>query len=73
MASTACSDACLALHLHAKSFSVSRVFAAHVTVHPCLRVELRGPAANGSWVILFSSQLFGCLELNMDTDTAVDE
>ena len=31
MASTACSEACLALYLHAKSFSVSRALAAHVT------------------------------------------
>ena len=31
MASTACSDACLPLSLHAKPFSVSRALAAHVT------------------------------------------
>ena len=31
MASTACSEACLGLHLHEKSFSVSRALDAHVT------------------------------------------
>ena len=31
MANTACSEACLALYLHEKSFSVSRALAAHVT------------------------------------------
>ena len=30
MASTACSEACLAVYLHANSFSVSRALAAHV-------------------------------------------
>ena len=30
MANTACSEACLALYLHEKSFSVSRALAAHV-------------------------------------------
>ena len=29
---------------------------------PCPMVELRSPAANVSWVIFCSSQLFGCLE-----------
>ena len=31
MASTACSEACLAVYLHEKPFSVSRALAAHVT------------------------------------------
>ena len=31
MASTACSEACLALYLHAMSFFASRALAAHVT------------------------------------------
>ena len=34
MASTACSEACLAVYLHAKSFSVSRALAVDVTVPP---------------------------------------
>ena len=31
--------------------------------HPCLRIELRGPAAKVSWVIFCSGRLFGCLEI----------
>ena len=36
--------------------------AANETLHPCLRVELRGPAAKVSWLIFCSGRLFGCLE-----------
>ena len=49
MASTAGSEACLAVYFHTNSFSVSRALAARVTA-PRLRVELRGPAAKVSWV-----------------------
>ena len=31
--------------------------------HPCLRIELRGPAAKVSWVIFCSGRLLGCLEI----------
>ena len=31
--------------------------------HTCLRVELRGPAAKFSWVILCLGRLLGCLEI----------
>ena len=60
MASTACSEVCLAVYLHAKSLSVSRALAAHVTRR---RVELRGPAAKVSWVIFCSGRLLDCQEI----------
>ena len=31
--------------------------------HPCLRVELRGPAAKVGWVHFCSGRLLGCLEI----------
>ena len=62
MARTACSEVCLAVYLHEKSFSVPRALDAHAMA-PCLRVEQRGPAAKVSWVIFCSGRLLGCCEI----------
>ena len=67
MASTACSEAFLALCLHAKSFSVSRALAAHVTASLC-----QGRAARfrrKSQLGYFVGRLLGCPELQMDTNS----
>ena len=58
---TACSEACLPLHLRVKLSSVPRAFAAPVTVPLSYhRVKLNGPAAKLSWVICYTqSSLFG--------------
>ena len=56
MANTASSEACLALYLYAKSFSVSRALTAHVMAPLSYRVVLRSPAAKVSWVISCSGR-----------------
>ena len=63
MASTACSEACLAVCLHEKSFLVLGALAAHVTAPLSSGRALRGPTAKVSWVIFCSGRSLGCLEI----------
>ena len=68
MASTACSEAWLALYLHAKSFSVSKALAAHVTA-PLSSCAVPPQSQLGYFDIFDSGWLLGCLEFKMDTNS----
>ena len=63
MASTACSEVCLALHLRVKLPSASRALAAL-----CTKVNLNSPASkNQLGYFVFSLFRVGCVEFQPDT------
>ena len=62
MARTACSEACLAIFLHEKSFSASRALTAHVAA-PLSSGRAARSSRKSQLVIFCSGRLLGCLEI----------
>ena len=69
MASTDCSEAFLAIYLHAKSFSVSKPFVAHVMV-PLSSSRPARSRSNRQMGYFCSGRLLGCLEFKIDKKKA---